>query len=208
MYRAVGSDEIGRCFSCHTTGTVKDGRVQENTGTLGVTCEACHGPGKKHVAAMETAQLSGVPHLGESAVFDPSRLSPMDSVDFCGACHGTWWDVRLSGVRGVSNVKAQPYRLESSKCWGKGDARLTCVACHDPHKEVSSDPASYDQNCLACHIASTSTKADTAHSGAACPVETKNCVSCHMPKVFVPEMQYKFTDHRIRIARQDETYPD
>jgi hypothetical protein len=23
--------------------------------------------------------------------------------------------------------------LPLSKCWGNGDERLTCVACHDPH---------------------------------------------------------------------------
>jgi hypothetical protein len=29
-----------------------------------------------------------------------------------------------------------------------------------------------------------------------------------MPKVYVPEMHYKFTDHRIRIAKEGETYPE
>jgi hypothetical protein len=33
-------------------------------------------------------------------------------------------------------------------------------------------------------------------------------VSCHMPKVDVPEMHYAFTDHWIRIVRPGETYPD
>jgi hypothetical protein len=29
-----------------------------------------------------------------------------------------------------------------------------------------------------------------------------------MQEVFVPEMHYKFTDHRIRIARASEPYPE
>jgi len=134
-------------------------------------------------------------------------LNPVDSVDFCGSCHGTWWDVKLSGVKGVSTVKSQPYRLENSKCWGKGDARLTCVACHDPHKQLQTDAVSYDRNCLGCHAAKDSldTEKNMAH---ACPVSTNNCVSCHMPKVNVPEMHYNFTDHWIRVAKAGEAYPE
>ena len=29
-----------------------------------------------------------------------------------------------------------------------------------------------------------------------------------MPKIYVPEMHYAFTDHRIRVVRENETYPD
>jgi len=54
-------------------------------------------------------------------------------VDYCGSCHRTWWDVTLDESPGLKSLRFQPYRLENSRCWGKGDARLTCVACHDPH---------------------------------------------------------------------------
>ena len=29
-----------------------------------------------------------------------------------------------------------------------------------------------------------------------------------MPKVYLPEMHYSFTDHRIRITREAEPYPE
>lgn len=32
----------------------------------------------------------------------------------------------------------------------KGDARITCVACHDPHKPLVRNTASYDEKCLKC----------------------------------------------------------
>jgi formate-dependent nitrite reductase cytochrome c552 subunit len=38
-------------------------------------------------------------------------------------------------------------------------------------------------------------------------VASERCVSCHMPKVELPGAHFKFTDHRIRIARQGEVYP-
>ncbi len=207
MYRPVGSAEIGRCFACHTTGSTIGGEFDEKNLVVGVSCEACHGPGMKHVAAMQAAALAGTTENSAGTIVNPARFDPVDSVDFCGACHGTWWDVKFSGGRGVSTSRSQPFRLEESKCWGKGDARLTCIACHDPHEEVRTDPSSYDHACLSCHPASGEAK-KAASQPATCPVSTKQCVTCHMPKVYDPDMHYKFTDHRIRIARDGEAYPE
>jgi hypothetical protein len=207
MYRPVELSEIRRCFACHTTAPNIADQFDEKGLIPGVTCEACHGPGGKHIAAMQAAKLTGMTPSAEGTIFNAAQLHPADSVDFCGACHATWWDVKLSGVKGVSNAKSQPYRLEGSKCWGNGDARLTCVACHDPHKQLQTDPGSYDANCLSCHLATSASKS-ADHRGAACPVSTKNCASCHMPKVYVPGMHYNFTDHRIRIARPSDPYPE
>jgi hypothetical protein len=208
MYRPVEASEVRHCFGCHTTAPSIANQLDEQNLIPGVTCEACHGPGAKHVAAMQAAKVAGMPPSAEGTIFNAAQLNPADSVDFCGSCHATWWDVKLSGVKGVSNAKSQPYRLEGSKCWGKGDPRITCVACHDPHKQLQTDMGSYDQNCLSCHLAATTDKKSPDHPGAACPVSTKNCVSCHMPKVYVPEMHYNFTDHRIRIARGNDPYPE
>ena len=208
MSRPVPASEIGRCFACHTTASTIGDKLDETNLMLGVTCEACHGAGAKHVAAGEAAKLAGMPDAARGTIFSAAQLDPIDSIDFCGACHGTWWDVKLSAAKGVSTVKSQPYRLESSKCWGKGDARLTCIACHNPHQQLSREPSSYDPVCLNCHVNSATEKPTAGHPGAACPASTKNCVSCHMPKVNVPEMHYNFADHRIRIARAGEAYPE
>ena len=207
MYRRVGAAEVARCFGCHTSGSMAGNELDEKYLTPGLTCEACHGPGAKHVAAMQAAKALGLVDTA-GTIFNSATLKPADSVDFCGACHGTWWDVKLSGVRGPSSARSQPYRLELSKCWGKGDARLTCIACHDPHQPLETDAAAYDAACLQCHLSSPSVKKTADHPGAACPVNTKNCVSCHMPKVYVPDMHANFTDHEIRIARAGETYPE
>jgi hypothetical protein len=208
MYRPVDKAEIQRCFACHATAPNIAGAFDEKNLIPGVTCEACHGPGAKHVTAMQAAKVAGISPDPAGTIFNAAQLNPTDSVDFCGSCHATWWDVKLSGVKGVSNVKSQPYRLEGSKCWGKGDVRLQCVACHDPHKQLQTDAASYDSNCLSCHATTVSEKKTSAHPAAACPVSTKTCTTCHMPKVYVPEMHYNFTDHRIRVTRADAPYPE
>jgi hypothetical protein len=212
MARPVSGSELVRCFACHTTASTINEKFDRLRIIPGITCEACHGPGLTHLVAHEMAYLQGQTwQTGQEPelIFDPGKLNPVDAVDFCGACHGTWWDVKLGGLTGIANIRAQPYRLEKSRCWGKkGDARLTCVACHDPHQELVRDAASYDRNCLSCHLTSTSPKSTTDHPGPACKVSTKNCASCHMPKFEDSGMHYTFTDHYIRVVRPGAPYPD
>jgi formate-dependent nitrite reductase cytochrome c552 subunit len=233
----MDSGETQHCFGCHTSGSMLAGHFDPNHATPGVTCEQCHGPGAKHVAAMKSGKIEE----GRRAILNPRKLSAVASVDFCGACHRTWSDVLQTQVTGVANVRFQPYRLENSKCWGRGDARLACYTCHDPHQPLVTETASYDSKCLSCHVTK-SPPADTTsasladktarignqdenvadrtdriakrgekiadHPGAACPVATSNCASCHMPKVEVPSMHAPFTDHRIRIVRASAAYPN
>lgn len=206
MYREVSAGEVKMCFGCHTTAAYTTERLDEENLLLGVTCEACHGPGAQHVATMQTFAFADASFSGPTNIFNPTSLAPQDAVDYCGACHATTWDVILSGIKGVSNARAEPYRLELSKCWGKGDARLLCWSCHDPHQQVRSEPESYDSVCLNCHTSSGDAKKGSHAARPACPVSSSKCVSCHMPKVYVPEMHFKFTDHRIQIARPGDAY--
>jgi hypothetical protein len=141
-------------------------------------------------------------------ILNPRQLKPVDAVDFCGACHRTWWDVTLGDSGGSKSLRFQPYRIENSRCWGNGDRRITCVACHDPHKPLVRDAASYDDRCLSCHLNSIGTKPTVDHPGAACPTATKNCVSCHMPQYQVVDIPVKFTDHQIRVVRPDQPIPE
>jgi hypothetical protein len=195
---------VQRCFGCHSAASTVTEGLNIDHAYLGVTCEACHGPGAGHARAMSKGR-------GKEDVdsFDPGALSPVDSVDFCGACHRTAADVvrYLPQHMGIPVIRMQPYRLERSLCWGtEGDARITCVACHNPHKPLVRDPAAYDVNCLACHA--NGVAAQTAKVGRACPVATKNCVTCHMKKYSIPSTPLTYTDHYIRIVRDGEVFPD
>jgi len=210
MARPVDIGEIRRCFSCHSTASVIAGKFEPGKLTAGITCEACHGPGAGHANEMQASILQqghGVEHAA-NLIFDPAKLDPDDSVDFCGACHGTWRDVTDSGIKGLPSVRSQPYRLQNSKCWGTGDPRITCVACHDAHVPLVQELSAYDEKCLNCHLPTPGSKPVSDHPGAACPVSTKNCVSCHMPKIEVPVMHRAFVDHQIRIVRPGDPLPD
>jgi hypothetical protein len=201
--RRMPPAESRACFGCHTTASITNNQLDGNRAVPGITCEACHGPGASHVVAMNSAQ----PDQAATLIMNPARLDPVASVDFCGACHRTWQDVVTNFGLVDANVRFAPYRLENSKCWTKPDARLTCVACHDPHQPLDHDPAAYDSRCLACHVNQPGAKTTAAarisdqlppdHPGAACPVSTKNCTTCHMPRIVSPLQNSTFTDHWI-----------
>jgi hypothetical protein len=202
--RPLISGEANLCFGCHATAPTTSNRFDPGHSTPGVTCEACHGPGAQHT--LEMTQHGG--DQGATSILNPARFKPIDSVEFCGACHRTKWDVVLAGTKGLFNVRFQAYRLETSRCFGTGDARLTCVSCHDPHQPLVRELSSYDKQCLSCHVMKKGSQVATDHPGAACRVATKDCVSCHMPKYELKEMHTSFTDHRIRIAKKGDPFAD
>ena len=202
--RSQEPSEIKRCFGCLTTASTTSGNFEPEHAFWGVTCEACHGPGAKHITAMTSGDENG-----KQLIFNPATLDPVASVDFCGACHRTWQDVvgnNLIGA-GMLNVRFAPYRLENSRCWQQQDARITCTACHDPHQPLVQEVSSYDGRCFACHRHRGQARS-TKLPGKACPVAVSRCVSCHMPKYEPPTLHSSFTDHWIRVVKHGAPYPD
>jgi hypothetical protein len=115
----------------------------------------------------------------------------------------------LMGVVGKVTARFPAYRLVKSHCWGvNGDARLTCFACHNPHKPLETDAAAYDAACLRCHANGNVSNEHVTAQQAACPVAKSRCTSCHMRKVDVAGMHYEFTDHNIRIVKANAPFPD
>jgi len=92
------SSETGRwtrtCIQCHTTnGTPKHGpEGLARVADLGISCEACHGPGAAHVAEeterekLEASVAASVPRA--SRIADPGEMSHVRSSQVCGQCHG------------------------------------------------------------------------------------------------------------------------
>src|SRR5262245_41541631 len=88
------------CLFCHNTGPkknpVRDGRgvasgYDTQVAELGISCEACHGPGGEHVrrnrnpAHRFDVQLSGA---GDGSIVNPLRLSVERRDQICARCHG------------------------------------------------------------------------------------------------------------------------
>jgi hypothetical protein len=80
------------CAMCHSTAAsprVDVDRVDTHVAELGIACEACHGPGEKHVAANHDPlaryrhRLAGT----DPSIVDPAALTPVRSAQVCGHCH-------------------------------------------------------------------------------------------------------------------------
>jgi hypothetical protein len=199
MGRLTDNTEITACFKCHGTDGVSQGRLTLDSLKPGLTCEHCHTGAEAHMQALAGGKPAPVPRkLGEMAAEEMSN--------FCGQCHRTWESVVGLRLFGEKNVRFQPYRLANSQCFLGDDKRIRCTSCHDPHVDLVRDDAGYDRACLACHSVKSSPAAAAA-TAKACPVDDKNCVSCHMPKVQVPGSPAVFTDHNIRVVHAGDPYP-
>jgi hypothetical protein len=190
------------CFACHSTAAVSSGQLQLDHLMPGVTCEGCHGPGEKHIAAIKAGSRN-------LQVFNPAKLEADElSQEFCGACHVSFEKALLMPRQGgTNNLRYQPYRIFNSP-GHSGDARISCLACHDPHDKLSADTAFYDAKCLACHLGTRDQAKTEARSAPACPVSKQQCTTCHMPKIDLPGAHGKFTDHWIRIVKPGAPTPN
>lgn len=178
--KRLQKQELSRCLECHTTGVGESLKA-------GIQCERCHVNAPQHARAPRVM---------------PERLSKLSKDglnDFCGGCHRTYQEIVNNGTFNINNVRSQPYRLATSKCYqASQDKRISCVGCHNPHEELVTTAEYYNAKCQSCHQSAAKT----------CPVaKTGDCVSCHMPRIDFPDGHSKFTDHRIRIVRPGAPFP-
>jgi predicted CXXCH cytochrome family protein len=185
-------DAAGLCLGCHSTGySVSAGAVAEP----GVGCEACHGPGRRHV---ESDGEKG-------AIINPAALGKDRANMICGQCHSLGTDksgkypfpVRPHGrVLGPYRPgeelseffdDARPKRngagWEYSLLAGASDeyAEQLCTDCHHPHGKAGSpamlkDPTS--ETCLKCHGVGNQRLRYENHWGLCNAIE-KPCWHCH-----------------------------
>jgi len=200
--REIFLPETKVCFGCHATNAVTKGKLTLETFETGVRCEHCHAGSALHVSDSVSGDF-------ESAPPDLLKLTSEDISNFCGQCHRTWETVVRNHWRGQLTVRFQPYRLANSKCFDGADARISCIACHDPHVDVVRQDSSYDAKCLACHSRHAAETSNLAGDHAkVCPTSKSDCVSCHMPKVKLPNGLMTFTDHQIRIVKAGQPFPN
>ncbi len=134
---------IMSCFACHSTGPLslgKDDSVVPHE--LGVRCEVCHGPGAAHVS-----------DPAHNRLHTPAELTALGMNRFCGQCHRSDSETgeEITDLRDPRNSRDQPVRLAASACFLRSNGRLNCLTCHNPHRQVEQNAASYDARCQSCH---------------------------------------------------------
>jgi predicted CXXCH cytochrome family protein len=83
------------CSRCHTTGVQPHvnfaGRTAHTeVAELGISCEACHGPGGRHVQAQKVS-TGAVKSVQPGEIVHPKRIPAERSAQTCGFCHSMKW---------------------------------------------------------------------------------------------------------------------
>ena len=187
------------CIDCHST-TVAKASLTPDPKFFGVGCESCHGPGRSHVMAMQAGNTTQT-HMEPLGSLSATKLNAL-----CGRCHRSLKDVDVDSPEVKLTNRFQPYALFRSACRQPNGEPLSCLSCHDPHTNASTDIKKYEAVCLDCHSEQkTHNRAHSDQGKAAklCPVnKAAGCIGCHMPpkKAFsLTSIPATMADHLIAI---------
>jgi hypothetical protein len=200
--RPLSAFALEKCVDCHVTSprAARDREVPE-AADRGIGCERCHGPGGNHLAAVALK-------FPDPAIGRPSRATAAQITKLCAACHDT--DDPAMAESDPRKVRFQTTTMPQSRCYTESGGGLSCLTCHDPHRDAVRSAAPYESMCLSCHSPTpTKPTRETRHAvlgegsrRVPCPVDpAKGCISCHMPKVDGAAPHARFTDHQIRVHR-------
>lgn len=217
-----------RCADCHSTDVTKnydlDSKAYQTTfSEVNVSCEACHGPAKKHAIAARKGEV--VPLVtakntlswslaDDQSIASPSGTSNDSHVTMCGGCHSRRGiidelasDKAFEDQFDIALIQPPLYHADGqildevfvlgsflqSKMHARG---VTCSNCHEPH----SGQLVLEGNklCAQCHNPSSyDTPKHLLHTADS---PGSACVDCHMPEVTYMQVDGR-RDHKFGIPR-------
>ena len=208
-----------QCADCHSTGVEKRYRAKSQSfdtrwSEINVACEACHGPGGRHVD-----WAGGGRNKGADKGLVNGRLTGSREVDSCARCHARRGQFADAFRHGPSLADAyRPVTLEPGLYWPDGQIRdevyeygaflqskmaaagVTCSNCHEPHSQKLRSPG--NALCTSCHLPARFDGPQHHHhntTGAG-----SSCAGCHMPAVTYMQVDAR-PDHSFRLPRPDLT---
>jgi predicted CXXCH cytochrome family protein len=217
----------GMCAECHSTNLVKGYDAASGTFTttwseIDVSCEACHGPGSRHVAWAELPPMARPAADNTELVVRTSGISSREQVELCAPCHA-----RRSEFGDYDHARTElmdqllPATLDSGLYYADGQIRdevyeygsflqskmyrndVRCGDCHDVHGLK----LRFEGNalCLQCHRADAYDTSDhhfhkKVYQGK--PSDGALCVKCHMVERPYMVIDWR-ADHSLRVPRPD-----
>jgi hypothetical protein len=199
---------------------------------LAIGCEKCHGPGSLHVSE-HTGPVKV--KANTPSIINPGRLDPWLADNICMSCHQgrtlrvlqpgkSYADFRpgtpLDHVMAIFAAPQNPKQgsapispllehfslMSQSKCYTATKGRMSCLTCHDPHVQPTTDAVEYyRQKCLTCH-SEQSCRLPLRDRQIKTPSD--DCQGCHMPKQPVTGIAHSIlTSHRI-VKTPEEEFPN
>ncbi len=161
--RILGSlPSFSNCQNCHgsqITANYNKASQTYNTRytTLKINCESCHGPGKRHIELVSSANAASLEDIGMEML---ATVSKDQSLMVCFQCHATKSVIRENYLPGKQledyyslkmpilgnnpflvdgRVRSFAYQFNHlfSDCYINGS--MTCVDCHEPHSQAYRD---------------------------------------------------------------------
>lgn len=223
------------CASCHSTNVQKNYDLETNTydttyTDVSVGCEACHGPGSKHVQLADAYEESegvagwGMPseqaeRKGLTVVYRHGEQSNRNEIDTCAPCHSRRMQIThdyVPGDRFFDHFSLE--MLEPDLYYSDGQIQdevfvygsflqarmhrqhVHCTDCHDAH--TTRIKLVGNALCTQCHEA---TQYDAvSHHYHEAGTDASLCVECHMPNRTYMVVDPR-RDHSIRVPRPDFT---
>lgn len=194
------------CFECHSSYIQRTGiqaqngyRVDNfNPGNIiyGIDCERCHGPAAAHVKYQTKHPAEKIAKY----IVSVKQLNSSQQLEQCAACHSgireplktpfqfkpgeLLSDYFVKDTAAVDaaalDVHGNQYQLLlASKCFQGATQQMTCVTCHNPHRQERNNLQLFSSKCMSCHPQNSDRFCSFAPQVGAGIVN--NCIDCHMP---------------------------
>ena len=222
------------CVECHTTGYKRNFDAEKNTfdshwNSLGVGCQACHGPASNH---LEWTEKKG-DLLHDGFAVDLKDKNATVEIETCARCHSRrapLGDGFTVGNRLMDDYLPSPLTRELYALDGKikgevfehgsfaqskmSDKGVRCSNCHNPHSNELKAPG--NGICLQCHntVGRTSVEGvdgkglqaknydSIEHTRHTMGQPGSQCVDCHMPGKFYMGNDFRH-DHSFSIPNPE-----
>ncbi len=206
------------CLECHVTDYRKGydratGSYATAWNEYGVGCEACHGPGARHVDWAKRGAS------GDPQVVAPKKLAADRALDLCATCHTRRYAIADGFRPGDAladfyapellaseeayhvdgQIRGETYEYGSflqSRMYAKG---VRCSDCHEPHAGAVREQG--NRLCLKCHKPELDAPSHHHHAAGG---EGASCVACHMPETTYMQRDPR-RDHSFLVPEPENT---
>ena len=218
------------CAECHSTDLQKNYAADSDTfdsrwREISVACEACHGPGSRHVDDTDAGfdvnlndsgdaswRMNAVTGIAERSSTPTGNSSQPEA---CGRCHSRRGVITADYEYGKSLTDTHlPSLLDERLYYPDGQildevyvygsflqskmyrAGVTCSDCHDPHTARLKTDGRVSDVCSTCHLPTKFAVSEHHHH----PADEVECVDCHMSSRTYMVVDPR-RDHSFRVPR-------